>query len=656
MAGFFIPYSEVKRSRVKYFVFLSLAVGLVFSASALGAPPYDTNQTTPKVAIETTFGDITIELFPNKAPISVSNFLQYVNSGFYDGLMIHRSTNTPTFEIIQGGGYYFSGGGAHYKSAGLLPPIINESYNGLSNLRATVGMARTKDSNSATSQFYINVTNNTGLDRNAPGSLDPNGYCVFGQVVSGMDIVDQIQQLPILGNPGPNDGYPYYLSNSLKYPVIVYKQQVRVCISPTGNDSTGIGSPDVPFKTIQKGIDIIASPGHVVPAPATYTGTGNVDLDFKGKAITVRAIEPRDFNAITKTVINCQSTSANKHRTFYFHTAEDANSVVKGLTIINGYQTNGGAILCQSSSPTIKNCTFTNNTASSLGGAIFCSSSRATIKNCTFSKNTALSTGGALCVGDSGNAILTNSILWNNTAPSGNEIALNGLAAQAAITISYSDIEGGQAGVYKVLSNPVTWGPGNLDTDPCFVNYDSNNLNLQSTIWQWDDVNGWGEGKNNSLCIDAGNPGCDLGDEGITTANVRINMGAAGGTVKASVPPLEWRLLADIDNDGITDNIDFAWFASYWLAKGSELPADLDRDGSVDISDLKLFTDDWMRMGNTRLADKAYFNFDGIVNFRDFAALASEWQKSVTNKTHDLNGDGIIDIDDLDLFTQVWLQ
>jgi hypothetical protein len=178
----------------------------------------------------------------------------------------------------------------------------------------------------------------------------------------------------------------------------------------------------------------------------------------------------------------------------------------------------------------------------------------------------------------------------------------------------------------------------------------------KSRIWQWDDVNGWGEGKNNSFCIDAGNPGSNLGNEGIASANVRINMGASGGTVKASVPPDEWRLLADIDNDGITNNIDFAWFAGYWLAKGSELPADLDRNGSVDISDLKLFSDDWMRMGNTRLAEKTDFNFDGIVNFRDLAVLADEWQKSGTHKTSDLNGDGIVDTDDLDLFTQVWLQ
>ncbi|MGA2070692.1 MAG: peptidylprolyl isomerase [Sedimentisphaerales bacterium] len=635
---------------MKYFILLSLAAELVFSAVAIGAPPYTPSQTTPKVVIETILGDITIELFPTQAPVTVNNFLQYVNSGFYDGLIIHRVTKDTTFQVVQGGGYK---PGGIYKSDGLRPPIINESYNGLKNLRATVAMARTNDSNSATSQFYINVTTNPFLDYHDPNS-DGFGYCVFGQVISGMDIVDQIQQLPIL-DPKYAGGLtecPYSGNNY----VYVYKQQVRVCVSPSGNDSTGLGSPDAPFKTIQKAINVVNEPGHVVPTPATYTGVGNVDLDFNDKAITVRAIEPHSFYTVTTTVIDCQGSSANKHRAFNFHRGEDANSVVKGLTIINGYQTSGGAILCQSSDPTIKNCTFTNNTASSYGGGFFCTGSNPTISNCTFSKNTALSTGGAMCIGDGSNAILTNSILWNNTATSGNEVALYGWAAIAAINISYSDIKGGQTGLYKATGNPVIWGPGNLDTDPCFINPDSNNYNLQSRIWQWDDANGWSEGKNNSSCIDAGNPGSGLGNEGITSANVRINMGAAGGTVKASIPPDEWRLLADIDNDGITNNIDFAWFAQYWQAKGSELPADLDRNGIVDISDLQLFADDWARMGNTRLADKADFNLDGTVNFRDFAALAGDWQKSVTNKTSDLNGNGIVDIDDLDLFTQVWLQ
>ena len=357
---------------MKHFILLSLAAGLVFSAVAAGAPPYTPSQNTPKVVIETIMGDITIELFLNQAPITVNNFLQYVNSGFYDGLIVHRVVNDANFSIMQGGGYQ---PGGIQRTQGLRPPIINESYNELSNLRGTVAMARTPDPNSATSQFYINAANDVNFDRGYQG---PNsvGYCVFGQVISGMDIVDQIVQLLILPPQyaGGLKQCPYSGNNY----VYVYKQQVRVCVSPSGNDSNGLGSPDAPFKTIQKAIDVVNEPGHVVPTPATYTGTGNVDLDFKGKAITVRAIEPYSFYTVTTTAIDCQGSSANNHRAFYFHTSEDANSVVKGLTIINGYQTFGGAIWCNSN-PTIKNCTFTNNTASSLGGGIYCYNSDAVI-------------------------------------------------------------------------------------------------------------------------------------------------------------------------------------------------------------------------------------------------------------------------------------
>jgi cyclophilin family peptidyl-prolyl cis-trans isomerase len=177
---------------VKHFSFLSLATGIVFSIVTVSgaAPPYTPSQSTPKVVIETVLGDITIELFPAKAPITVNNFLQYVNDGYYDGLIIHRVTKDASFKIVQGGGYE---AGCVERTEGLRSPIINESYNGLSNLRATVAMAKTTDPNSATSQFYINVTDNTSLDRTPTNA----GYCVFGQVISGMSVVDQIQQLPL---------------------------------------------------------------------------------------------------------------------------------------------------------------------------------------------------------------------------------------------------------------------------------------------------------------------------------------------------------------------------------------------------------------------------------------------------------------------------
>jgi len=618
----------------------------VFSAVAAEAPPYTPSQSTPKVVIETIMGDITVELFPTQAPKTCNNFLQYVNSGFYDWLIIHRVTKDSTFKIIQGGGYK---PGGIYKSEGLRPPIINESYNGLSNLRATVAMARTPDPNSATSQFYINVTSNPFLDR----SQSSFGYCVFGQVISGMNVVDLIQQLPIW-EPNKAGGLTDCPNDSNSF-VNVYRQQVRVCVSPSGNDTTGLGSVDSPLKTIQKGIDVVNEPGHVVLAPATYTGTGNIDLDFKGKAKTVRAIEPRDFNTVTNTVINCQGTSANKHRAFYFHNAEEANSVVQGLTIINGYQTSGGAIWCNSS-PKIRNCTIIKNTASSYGGGIYCYNSDAIIANCTFSKNTALSKGGALCSDYGSSTALTNSILWQDAAPSGNEIAITSAATHSATTVSYSDIDGGQAALYKEAGCTVVWGTENLDIDPCFVKADSNDYHLQSRQQQWEDANGWKKGKHTSPCVDAGNPGSTLGYETEASTNIRIDMGSYGGTTKAAVPPQDWGLLADIDNDWTTNATDFARFANFWFKQGSELPADLDSSGTVNIADLQLFSNDWLKIAIGRLAEDADFSGDGIVNFKDFAVLAGEWMEEEDNKTSDLNGDKIVDIDDLDLFTKVWLR
>lgn len=622
----------------------------------MAAPPYTPSQTTPKVVIETIFGDVTIELFPSQAPITVENFLQYVNSGFYDGLMIHRSTTGETFKIIQGGGYYFENNSIHYKSEGLQPPIINESYNGLSNLRGTVAMARQTAPDSATSQFYINVTDNNSLDwANYP---DGFGYCVFGQVISGMDTVDQISQLPIFpSSPSkPNDGIPYYEIDGEPYPVNVYRHQVRVCVSPSGSDTTGLGSPDVPFKTIQKAIDIIDEPGHVVPEPATYTGAGNVDLDFGGKAITVRVIEPRDADTITRTVIDCQGSSSSSHRAFYFHSGEDRDSAIKGLTIINGYQTSGGAIYCLNSGPTIKNCTIINNTASSYGGGIYFYNSDAIISNCTFSANTALSRGGAVYCNRNSDTTLNNSIFWNNTAPLGHEIGLAGTSSPSSITVSYSDIDGGKPEVYSEAGCTAVWGPGNIDIDPRFVNASSSDYHLMSQQGQWEDAAGWAQGQRTSPCIETANPGSEIVFEPNDRSLLRIEMGAYGGTTKASIPPTNWGLRADIDNDGTADNIDFVWFANWWRDEGSELPADLDRSKQVDTDDLQLFSEDWLGTSAAIIANKADFNDDGTVNIADFAILAGQWQQQGSDKTSDLNSDTIINIYDFYLFAKVWLR
>src|SRR5215470_5142478 len=130
-----------------------------------------------QVVVETSMGTIKLELDGDKAPATVANFLSYVDEGFYDGTIFHRVIKN---FMIQGGG--FEPGMKQKKTKA---PIKNESGNGLSNTRGSVAMARTNVLDSATSQFYINVVDNTGLDSAR--------YCVFGKVIDGMDVVDKIR-------------------------------------------------------------------------------------------------------------------------------------------------------------------------------------------------------------------------------------------------------------------------------------------------------------------------------------------------------------------------------------------------------------------------------------------------------------------------------
>jgi len=139
----------------------------------------------PVVLMETSLGAVRIELYPDKAPASVKNFLEYVNSGFYNGTIFHRVI--PGF-MVQGGGFT-----TDRKQKDTRAPIKNEAGNGLKNDRGTIAMARTANPDSATAQFFINVVNNDGLNRPNP---DGYGYAVFGKVIEGMDVVDKIVATP----------------------------------------------------------------------------------------------------------------------------------------------------------------------------------------------------------------------------------------------------------------------------------------------------------------------------------------------------------------------------------------------------------------------------------------------------------------------------
>ena len=148
----------------------------------------------PVAVISTSMGDITVELFKDKAPVSVGNFLQYVTEGFYAGTIFHRVM--PGF-VIQGGGYT-----PEMAERGTRAPILNEATNGLKNTRGTLAMARTRQLRSATSQFYINVVHNSDFDHRGYAPTD-YGYAVFGRVLSGMEVVDKIATTPT----GSKDGH-----------------------------------------------------------------------------------------------------------------------------------------------------------------------------------------------------------------------------------------------------------------------------------------------------------------------------------------------------------------------------------------------------------------------------------------------------------------
>jgi peptidyl-prolyl cis-trans isomerase B (cyclophilin B) len=170
-------------------LFFAAMLVLNFGSTAQAAPSTSLQgnsamSTSPRVKLQTNFGDIVIELNQEKAPKTVENFLRYTNEGFYDGTIFHRVINN---FMIQGGGFE-----AGMKQKTTHDPIENEANNGLKNDRYTLAMARTSDPHSATAQFFINVADNEFLNFTAPTSSGW-GYTVFAKVVEGTDVVDKIK-------------------------------------------------------------------------------------------------------------------------------------------------------------------------------------------------------------------------------------------------------------------------------------------------------------------------------------------------------------------------------------------------------------------------------------------------------------------------------
>jgi len=410
------------------------------------------------------------------------------------------------------------------------------------------------------------------------------------------------------------------------------------------------------FNDIQAAINVANNGDIVIVQPGTYTGNGNRDIYFLGKAITVRGAtgEPNDC------IIDCQGNSTNPHWGFYFGRGEDVNSVLEAITITNGYgYSHGGAVYCTHSSPTISNCIisnnyaplrgggmfndnsspninnciFINNSASSAGGGI-CNiyHSHASINNCTFSYNSARYSGGAIYNRDSCFPIIRNCLINNNSATytggSGGGGILNHDSSPSIINCSIINNSATNSGSgivdydssYSSIINCIIWGNqpsqihakgtvtycnvqggwprlGNIDADPCFVDVNDGDYHLKSQAGRWDpNSESWVRDDVTSPCIDAGNPGCPEANEPAPNDN-RINMGAYGGTAEASKSPTYWRSISDMTNDWIVDSNDLKAFADYWLETGDCIPNDLDRSQFVDFNDFTIIGGQWRQEG-----------------------------------------------------------
>jgi len=191
----------VRRMRNNVLLIISLLTMLSASVAQTGNEAVSTadealpavTATSPQVILHTSLGDIQLQLFADRAPVTVRNFLRYASDGFYAGTVFHRVISG---FMVQGGGFT-----AELERKRTNDPIINEADNGLKNTRGTVAMARTNNPNSATSQFFINHVNNRALDHRNKNSASDWGYAVFGEVIKGMDVVDAIAMVETAPQP-----------------------------------------------------------------------------------------------------------------------------------------------------------------------------------------------------------------------------------------------------------------------------------------------------------------------------------------------------------------------------------------------------------------------------------------------------------------------
>jgi len=364
--------------------------------------------------------------------------------------------------------------------------------------------------------------------------------------------------------------------------------------------------PD-PIVTIQDAIDIAVNGDVILVADDTYTGDGNRDIDFLGKAITVKSV-----NGPTNCIINCQASKPQMHRGFYFHTGESSNSILEGFKIINGVALAGAAICCDNySSPTIKNCVIADCDATDIGGGgIYCGNSDPEIVNCLITGNTSDIVGGAIMCWKS-SPILKGSIICSNTAQDGAAIACLNQSNPAIENCTITDNQAGGSGgaIYTeydsspTLTNCILWndtpdeisvvsgapvvnysniqngwsglGNDNIDADPLFADAPADDYHLH-----WD-----------SPCINTGDPAGDYTGQVDIDGDSRVHLGTVdmGADETGSNP-------ADFDESGNVNLTDFAELAAAWLSSPADPKYDISQpaDDLIDVSDLTVLADYWL--------------------------------------------------------------
>ena len=248
-----------------------------------------------------------------------------------------------------------------------------------------------------------------------------------------------------------------------------------------------------------------------------------------------------------------------------------SSMTVSACTIVeNSAGKGGGGVFCNGASMTLTHCAIARNTAGDYGGGLYNQKSPMTLINCTIRGNSAGDAVGGLLCYDGASATVTNSIFWENRAPDpeGDQITADQGAA-SVVTVAYSNVAGGQAGVYVGSGGTLDWGEGNIDADPCFADPDNHDFHLKSAAGRWDPASQtWVQDDVTSPCIDAGDLLSPIGWEPFPNGGF-VNMGVYGATPDASqtyfgTPPCETIVAGDINGDGLVNRTDLEIMALHW--------------------------------------------------------------------------------------------